>query len=474
MDQNEILNRLFVLINEHLSKQKNDTFVRYENPHDLEKILELDKGSGSGNYAEIFSWIEKYLHYSVKTNHPGFVNRMWEGANLPSILGEIVTSVSNTSSCTFESAPVSTVMEKYMLGQMLELVGFQSGEGQMTTGSSNANMLAMMAARNEHLADVKSKGLFGQEKLYALVSDDAHYSLEKAANILGIGTRQLLRIPVNDNGEMNTLVLEERLKEIISAGGKPFFVAGTAGTTVRGAYDPIPALCRLREKYSFWLHIDAAWGGAVLVSDSLRARFMEDIEKVDSLTWDFHKMLGTALMCNVFLINNRTHTLGKVCSGGDDSYLFHGGSVNSVLDLGSVSLQCGRRVDSLKWFLDWKFFGKSGFARRVESAFELCNHAEKMVRETEELEMVIPRSSFNICFRYRGSGENKKVDELNLAIREKLYHDGISLVGFAYHGKRPFLRLLLANHELSSEDVEEYFKQVVNTGKKLEENFHDC
>ena len=317
--------------------------------------------------------------------------------------------------------------------------------------------------------------------MYAFVSDDAHYSLEKAANILGIGTDHLIKIPVTAMGEMDVAILEERLKKTIAEGGLPFFVAGTAGTTVRGAYDPIPELLELKNKYSFWLHIDGAWGGAVLVSDILREKYMRGIEQVDSLTWDFHKMLGTALMCNVFLINSRVHTLGQVCSGGDDSYLFqkregntgegNTGEGNAVLNLGEVSLQCGRKVDSLKWFLDWKFFGRKGFAKRVEATLELCRYAEKVVAGHDKLELVLPRNSFNICFRYRSN--DGKADKLNLAIRKKLYHDGISLVGIAYHQNRPFLRLLLANHDLSSLDIDHYFQQVVETGKYLEEKVYD-
>ncbi len=473
MDQSEIMERLLSLLKDYMINQKRDRFVSYYDPQELEDILNLDKNSHPGNWSEIFSWIEKYLKYSVKTGHPGFLNRMWEGANLPSILGEMVTAASNTSSCTYESAPVSTLMEKYMIDQMIKLVGFRNGEGQMTTGSSNANLLAMMAARNEHLQDAKTNGLFGQKKMYAFVSADAHYSLEKAANILGLGTRHLIKIPVTDTGEMNVKILDERLSQTVANGGTPFFVAGTAGTTVRGAYDPIGELVELRKKYSFWLHMDGAWGGAVLVSDVLRGKYMKGVEEVDSLTWDFHKMLGTALMCNVFLINNRVHTLGKVCSGGDDSYLFHVGENNTVLDLGAVSLQCGRRVDSLKWFLDWKFFGKKGFANRVESAYELCCYAEKAIGSIDDLELVLPRNSFNICFRYCGRTESIKVDQLNLAIRQKLHHDGVSLVGYAYHNKRPFLRLLLANHDLSRTDIDSYFEHVVKAGKYLEEKYHD-
>lgn len=467
MDTTVIITKLGELLQAHLQEQSEGGFVRFKKPEELHAILDLENDNGQGNWSQIFYWIEKYLQYSVKTHHRGFLNRMWEGANLPSILGEMVVACTNTSSCTFESAPVSTLMEKYMMAEMLELVGFVNGEGQMTTGSSNANMLAMMAARNEYLDRVKENGLFGQKEIFALVSDDAHYSLEKAANILGIGTSHLIRIPVNERGEMNAAILEERIHEIREQGGTPFFVAGTSGTTVRGAYDSIGDLLALRDKHSFWLHIDAAWGGAVLVSDVLRERYMRGIEKVDSLTWDFHKMLGTALMCNVFLINNREHTLGRVCSGGNDSYLFHGKNTNTVYNLGEVSLQCGRRVDSLKWFLDWKFYGRKGFGERVEYSLELCRYAEQVVRNYEELELVFPRNSFNICFRYLW--KNELGDDLNLPLREKLYHEGSSLVGYAYHENRPFLRLLLANHDLTKVDIDDYFSNLVKRGKQLEE-----
>ena len=469
MEQREILDAVYSLLKNYLANQSGGGFVKYRTSAELQEILEIDDTTSSGSWDKLLFWIEKYLEYSVKTNHPGFLNRMWAGANLPSMLGEMVAAVSNTSSCTYESAPVSTVLEKYMMQQMVDLVGFTQGEGQMTTGSSNANMLAMMAARNECLGSAKSQGMAGQQKVYAFTSEDAHYSMEKAANILGVGTANLIKVAVNDRGEMDMGHLEKNLKKISERGGRPFFVCATACTTVRGAYDSIADLLLLREKYNFWLHIDAAWGGAVLVSDRLKDAFMGGIEEVDSLTWDFHKMLGTSLVCNVFLVNKRIHTLGKVCSGGDDSYIFHGNADNEVHDLGAVSLQCGRRVDSLKWFLDWKFFGKNGFAERVERSLELCQYAENVVSEAAELELVVPRNSFNICFRYRGNqGNSSNLDQLNLKIRNHLHRSGVSLVGYAYHHNRLLLRLLLANHALTREDVDDYFNIIVQTGKALE------
>lgn len=170
-------------------------------------------------------------------------------------------------------------------------------------------------------------------------------------------------------------------------------------------------------------------------------------------------------MSNVFLINNRIHTLGKVCSAGDDSYIFHGENSNAVLDLGATSLQCGRRVDSLKWFLDWKYFGRKGFAERVEHCLSLCEYAEKIVHDSQELELVLPRSSFNLCFRYKVREE--RANQFNLALRTKLHHDGISLVGYAMHEGKLFLRLLLANAELTTEAIDRYFTDLIRTGKSL-------
>ena len=102
-------------------------------------------------------------------------------------------------------------------------------------------------------------------------------------------------------------------------------MAATAGTTVRGAYDPIAPLLQLRERYGFWLHVDGAWGGAVIFSKELRRQFLPCLEQADSFTLDFHKMLGAALMCNVLLFNHRPHILRDVISAGDESYIFREG-----------------------------------------------------------------------------------------------------------------------------------------------------
>lgn len=464
--EKDILRRLFDVLEKYSVERSSGEFLQYRSPAELAAVLDFDRGQTEGDWDRIFTWIEQYLQYGVKSSHPSFVNRMWAGANLPSIIGDMVVAATNTSACTYESAPVSTLFEKHMIEQMLELVGFQDGEGQMTTGSSNANMIAMMCARNLACTQSKEKGLFGQRELFAFVNGEAHYSMDKAANILGLGSEHLIKVEVNRRGEMEPAALERAIERVVAMGGIPFFVAATEGTTVRGAYDPIQPLLDLRQKYGFWLHADGAWGGAAVMSDSLRERFMAGLSETDSFTCDFHKMLGSALMCNILLLNRSNRTLGLVLGGGDGSYLFRDTEDSGFTDLGTISLQCGRRVDSLKWFLDWKYYGKSGFGNRIETYLGLCEYAEECVYSYHELELVSPRVSFNICFRYKVRED--VVNSFNQELRTRLYQKGLVLVGLAYIGEFLVMRLLITNTNVGRPEIDLFFRQLVELGREME------
>ena len=464
-DEIEVLRKLFEIVKEYREEPQQTDFVEYRTPDELNQLLNLDQNEGQTSWEQMFKWVEQYLKYSVRTNHPRFLNRMWSGANLPSIVGEVIAAISNTSAGTFESAPVSTLMEKYMIQRMLDLVDFPDGEGQMTTGSSNANLIAMLTARNRVNSNIKQDGLFSGKELYAFVSQDAHYSLDKAANILGIGTKHLIKIPVNKRGQMDIQALEEKLSDVENQGGVPFFVCATAGTTVRGAYDPIKGLLKLKKKHDFWLHVDGAWGGAAIFSNKLRNQYIKGIEEVDSFTWDFHKMAGTALICNVLLVKNGD-ALKESVQVGDTSYIYGKDTDDDDFNLGSLSLQCGRRADSLKWFLDWNYYGQQGLASRIESYLKLCEYSEKRINQYPELEMVVPRESFNVCFRFVvpvGISSN----EFNENLRNQLHRLQIGLIGSGYIGDEYCLRLLIANPEIDQKALELFFQDLVSEGNKL-------
>lgn len=452
--------------------QNKENFLNTQSESDLKNILDLDDRSRQWNasFEDVKYYLEKYIKYGVKTDHPQFLNRMWTGANPASIAWEIVAALQQTSACTFESAPVSTLMEKYMISQMLEIVGFENGEGQMTTWSSNANMIAMMSARNLHNSQAKKSGLFAGQEMFAFVNQESHYSFDKAANILWIWLDHLIKVPVNTAGEMDISELEKLLEEY-SKIWKTFFVAATAGTTVRWAYDNIQELIKLREKYHFWLHVDGAWGGPVFLSKKLRKIYLSGLEWVDSFTFDFHKIPWVALICNMLLINEKKWILEHNCLSGNTDYIFkwEDDQDHEQGDLWVKSLQCGRRVDSLKLFLDWKYYGQEWFAQKIEKYLALCEYAQEYIEKYDTLEMSFERPSFNVCFTYKLSSREES-NKINALIRSQLYERGLSLVWSATIENIFFLRLLICNDSIEHADIDMFFENVVNLWNELTKN----
>ncbi|MCP4524140.1 MAG: pyridoxal-dependent decarboxylase [Candidatus Gracilibacteria bacterium] len=468
MNYKQILDELFSILSTYKESDIEGKLLEYYPESELKKILDVEKSENLKDPEVLFQWIKKYLQYGVKTENKQFFNRMWTGSSIPSAMGEIVASVSNTSSCTYESAPVSTIMEKYMIETVLKEVGFKNGEGQMTTGSSNANMISMLIARNIYGSEVIENGLFGNKKLIAFVNAESHYSMDKAANIVGIGVNNLLKVPVGNDGGMDISKLELLIQEEQNKGNIVCYVGATAGTTVRGAYDNLLGLNKLKEKYNFWLHVDGAWGGSIIFSDTLRKKYLQGIKNVDSFTFDFHKMPGVALMCNIFLINNKPGSLNTHCCIGSNEYIFNQDdeSCHFPLDLGKNSLQCGSRVDSLKLFLEWKYYGKSGIAEKIERYYELIQYAEQYVHKSEELELALPLESFNLCFVYKNNNLEKQ-NTINKSIRENLYTSGKSLVGSSSIDGVYFMRLLVCNEYVHESDIDQFFENVIEEGRRI-------
>ena len=381
----------------------------------------------------------------------------------------MVTSATNTTMHTYEVAPVATLMEIELIKQLNSLVGFPEGEGLMVTGGSNANMIAMLCGRHQILPEAKLKGL-GDHHLVAFVSDQAHYSYAKAANLLGIGIENLVKVQSDVEGKMIPQALEAAIQQSLSPGQTPFFVGATAGTTVLGAFDPLPAIAEIAKKYGLWLHVDGAWGAPVLFSDQ-HQHLLAGSELVDSFTWDAHKLMGVPLICSAILVKEKG-ILSQACSGGGTDYLFHEDE-NEFYNLGKISLQCGRRVDALKLWLCWKYYGNKGYQKQIENLFEIASYATEYIRNGDNLELIAEPEFLNICFRYipaKNQLSNVSLDKINLAIRQKLIYSGAAFVNYAHYQGKIIIRLILANSELQKTDLKKFFYNLVDTGKICEES----
>ncbi|NES84671.1 MAG: PLP-dependent decarboxylase [Moorea sp. SIO2B7] len=444
--------------------------INYQNANELKEKLNLTLQDDGVALEDLIPILESYLQYSVRTGSNQFFNLLFSGYSIPGILGEMVTSASNTTMHTYEAAPVATLMEIELIKNLNRLVGFNEGEGLMVTGGSNANMIGMLCGRHQVLPEAKFKGLI-HNQLVAFVSDQAHYSYAKAANLMGIGIDNLVKVKSDVHGRMIPEELEAAIQQSLSEKKTPFFVGATAGSTVLGAFDPLPPLAEITRKYGLWFHVDAAWGAPVLFSEKHK-HLLVGSELVDSFTWDAHKLMGVPLICSAILVKNKG-ILSKACSGGGTDYLFHDDESNSY-NLGQMSLQCGRKVDSLKLWLCWKHYGKKGYEKQINHLFYLANYATEYIRSCDNLELIAKPQFLNICFRYNPKKSQiyaTYLDKLNIEIRQALINSGEAFVNYADCQGKIIIRLILANSKLQQADLEKFFHKLLNAGKICEAEF---
>ncbi len=466
MSQERILSASFGKIL-HYIREKDDEqpVVNYRNPSSLQQILKASVGDEPVGEEEFLKMMDQYLEFAVKTGNKQFLNQLYSGFNLPAFIGDMLTTLTNTSMYTYEVAPAATIIEKEMIALMNSYAGYPDGDGIFLTGGSNGNLVAMFTARNQMLPESRFHGYDRTENLVVFINEQAHYSFETAANLLGIGAKNVIKVKAGPDGRMIPNELEQSIEQAIQNGQKPFFVAVTCATTLLGAYDPIDEIAEITGKYGLWLHADGAFGGSIILSNKHR-HLMKGIEKTDSFVWNPHKLMNIPLVCSALLVKQKGMLQHNITDLNTD-YIFH--DSEEVEDLGKKSIQCGRHVDAVKLWFAWKYFGKKGYARCMDNLIEMANHAEEIINNHPRLELMAPRQSFSVCFHYvPENGENP--NEFNLAIREKLRKSGHSIVNYGYMGKELTIRLVAANGELQTKDIEQFIEYFLKTAQSLEKH----
>ncbi len=401
--------------------------VNYKSGAELQSLIDLKLNNEGVEMLDLLKDIEQYLKYSVRTTHPQFNNQLQAGANFESLLGELISFVTNTTMATYEVAPVASLLESKLIHEINSILGYEEGGGIMLTGGSNANLLALHCARNSHISEAKFKGNQGLD-LCVFVSEEAHYSFKKAVMLMGIGLDNLILIKADSNGKMIPEDLENQIKIVKDEGKYPLMIASTFGTTVKGAFDPLEENQKIAEKYNIWHHIDGAWGGAALFSNILREKLLI-AKQADSFTFDAHKVLGTGIVTS-FLLTKREGAILAANSGGGSEYLFHHYE-NADFDTGKASLQCGRKVDALKFWLMWRSRGLQGLTDFVDGQYRKAQYLKEKLTSSDRFQVLFKPEFLNICFQIKPKNESLEINQFNLDLRFKLVKQGKYLVNFS-------------------------------------------
>src|SRR5947209_691834 len=276
-------------------------------PDDLKALLDVDlRGSDSQRLEAVLGRVEAIVQNSVIVSHPATVAHLHCPPLLAALAAEVVISALNQSMDSFDQAPIATVIEQKMISWLCAQAGLPAtSAGTFTTGGSQSNYMALLLARDAVLQkrwnwSAQKSGLPPEaRRLRIFCSDVAHFTVEKAASQLGLGTDAVLRIAVDAHYRMNPAALDASLAAARAAGLLPMAIIATAGNTDFGSIDPLPDIASLAQSAAAWLHVDAAYGGALLFSAHHRAR-IAGIEAADSLGLDFHKLFWQPIPCSAF------------------------------------------------------------------------------------------------------------------------------------------------------------------------------
>lgn len=455
----EILDRVDAWLEDSLSGAA--PVIDFQRPEALKAKLNLRLTGEGGGTDALVAETEQYLRYAVRTAHPAYVNQLFGGFNLAAFVGEIVTAATNTSMYTYEVAPVATLMEMAVVDKMRTYTGWSTGTGSMMTGGSNTNLVAMLLARNSIFKGAKEEGISGLPKLAVFVSERAHFSMLKAANTTGIGAAGVVKVPVDENGRMRGTGLEAALKETIARGRMPFMVCSTAGTTETGSFDAIDEVSDFAERHELWHHVDGSWGGSMILSARHRSLF-KGLDRADSFSWNPHKLMNIPLICSVLLVKDPNVMRSEIQSH-DADYIYHENDTSDY-DMGPASLQCGRRVDVLKLWMAWKYYGDDGYAARIDRLTELAAYATRRVENDDRFELTFPTQTLNVNFR-SVAPEGTDSDRFNENLRYRLIREGSAMVNYCRLDAGLSIRLILLNPDLSEADLDRFFDAVASAAE---------
>lgn len=466
MNEETFLNDVFLTLKKYIQKNDSSDVVTRDLSVDEAKKLLPDLSKKGASLDEVHEELKVILENSVRTTHPLFLNQLLGGFDLAAWTGEVASSLLNPTMATFEIAPMLTLMEKKIVKELLTIMGFETGEGIMVTGGSNSNLLSLLCARSHYNPAIRQTG-FAHNHFRIYISEDAHYSFDKAANITGIGTQNLILVPTNARGEMIPEELERIIATDLKDGFTPLMVGATLGTTVLGSFDPLEKIAAICEHFKVWMHVDAAWGGASLFSKSAR-HLARGIELADSVTFDAHKTMGAPLITSFFLTKH-TGILRSTNRGGGAEYLFHEFD-NSDWDTGTYSLQCGRRADALKLWLLWRSHGTDGLIARTEHLLDLAKFASHEIAANPR--MVLVHSHYlNVCFQVKPLRTSENLNTFTHKVRKQLLASGKAMVNYAERADGTiFLRLVFPNHQTQKSHVSELLKIITDIADLVELN----
>lgn len=443
-------------------------------PHELQPELDaIDLDRPLDDLEASLEEVQRlYLDHAVHFHHPGYVAHLNCPITLPSILAEAIATPLNTAVETWDQSAGATLIEQKLIDWTAARIGLgDAADGVFTSGGTQSNLMALAIARDNACAALPGHGGNRHHGLPAdyrdlriLTSAVSHFSVQKAAALLGLGYDAVIPVPCDAEQRMDIESLREILQDCQQEGLLPFAVVATAGTTDFGSIDPIPRISAICRERDIWLHVDAAYGGGLLLSRRHR-HWLAGIEQADSVSIDYHKTFFQPVSCSAFLVRDR-HQLGHVTYHAD--YLNpRDQAEDGTPDLVNKSLQTTRRFDALKLWMTLRTLGAERLGGYLEEVIELARQTYRVLQQRDDFEVLMAPALSTLVFRYRPAAleEDDGIESVNRHIRQTLSRHGEAVVAGTRVDGRFYLKFTLLNPQTRVEDLQQLVERIATHGE---------
>ena len=435
------------------AKKKHNKVLEWKEPGEL-----LEYWRNFGNGQSLTRLFEDILKYSNHMHHPRYLGHQVSPAMPLTALAGFLGAFVNNGMAVYEVGPAGTAIEKLVVEHFLERIGFgELGDGSITSGGTLANLTALLAARKAvEGTDVWEEGT--REKLAVMVSSEAHYCIDRACRIMGLGSEGIIKIPVNASYHMQTERLEEAYSQALAQGIKIMAVTGSAPSTATGMFDDLEAIGRFCRKHGLWFHVDGAHGGAAIFSEKYR-HLLRGIEMADSVVIDGHKMMLMPVITTLLLFRNKVHSYSTFSQKA--LYLWEDNADEEWYNISRKTFECTKLMMSIKYFAALHAYGPGIFDEHVTRAFDLGRTFGRKIERRKHFELFLHPHCNIVVFRYRGRLQSDhEIDALNIRLRHAMVREGdFYIVQTRLEGKT-WLRTSLMNPLTGEEQLDELLDRI--------------
>lgn len=416
---------------------------------------------------------EGIVEHSLNISNPSAMAHLHCPPMLPTIAAEMIIGALNQSMDSWDQSPAATYVEEEVVKFFVDKIGYRSdAAGVFTSGGTQSNYMGILLARNQacstHFAkNIHKEGLPEEaSRLRILCSEHAHFTVQQSAAQLGLGIDSVVKVKTDDHQRLCIEDAEEKLEQLGQQGLIPFMIVATAGTTDFGSIDNIKEIADLATVHQLWMHVDAAYGGALLFSHD-HVHNLDHLREADSIAIDFHKLYYQSISCGAFFVKDKQsfqrimHHADYLNPEEDDEA--------GITNLVEKSVQTSKRFDALKVLMTFKLIGTETFGEMIDYTIQLAANTAQLLRQ-HSFEVFNEPMLNAVLFRYIPEHEDTRhfINEINLELQRLFYQSGEIIMAKTKQNGNVYLKFTMLNPLNTIERMQNHIEALKQLAKNIE------